>query len=81
MDGNGFEEEDIIRDIKGCDAMIVRTAKITGRIIAAADRLKVIARHGAGYDGIDQRSSLFFLISICSRNNQKKKGNVSRRSM
>ena len=53
VDGNGFEEEDIIRDIKGCDAMIVRTAKITRRIIAAADRLKVIARHGAGYDGVD----------------------------
>ena len=33
--------------------MIVRTAKITRRIIAAADRLKVIARHGAGYDGVD----------------------------
>ena len=53
VDGNGFEEEDIIRDIKGCDAMIVRTGKITRRIIAAADRLKVIARHGAGYDGVD----------------------------
>lgn len=52
-DGNGFEEEDIIRDIRGCDGMIVRTAKITRRIIEAADRLKVIARHGAGFDGVD----------------------------
>ena len=31
VDGSGFEEEDIIRDIKGCDGMIVRTAKITRR--------------------------------------------------
>lgn len=53
LDGSGFEEEDIIRDIKGCDAMIVRTAKITKRVIEAADRLKVIARHGAGFDGVD----------------------------
>ncbi|MBQ7797098.1 MAG: hydroxyacid dehydrogenase [Lachnospiraceae bacterium] len=51
--GNGFTEEDIIRDIKGCDAMIVRTAKITRRIIEAADKLKVMARHGAGFDGVD----------------------------
>lgn len=53
IDGNGFEEEDIIRDIRGCDGMIVRTAKITRRILEAADRLKVIARHGAGFDGVD----------------------------
>ena len=53
VDGSGFDEEDIIRDIRGCDAMIVRTAKITDRILEAADRLKVIARHGAGFDGVD----------------------------
>lgn len=53
VDGSGFDEEDIIRDIRGCDAMIVRTAKITERILEAADRLKVIARHGAGFDGVD----------------------------
>lgn len=53
VDGSGFEEEDIIRDIKGCDGMIVRTAKITRRILEAADSLKVIARHGAGFDGVD----------------------------
>ena len=53
VDGSGFEEEDIIRDIKGCDGMIVRTAKITRRILEAADSLKVISRHGAGFDGVD----------------------------
>lgn len=53
VDGTGFEEADIIRDIKGCEGMIVRTAKITARILEAADCLQVIARHGAGYDGVD----------------------------
>ena len=53
VDGNGYTEEDIIRDIQGCDAMIVRTAKITRRIIEAADNLKVMARHGAGFDSVD----------------------------
>ena len=59
VDGSGFEEEDIIRDIKGCDGMIVRTAKITRRILEAADSLKVIARHGAGFDGVWETENLF----------------------
>lgn len=53
VDGRGFTEEDILADIPGCDAMIVRTAKITGKILDAADKLKIIARHGAGYDNVD----------------------------
>lgn len=53
VEGTGLEEEDIIRDIKGCDAVIVRTVKITKRVLEAADKLKVIARHGAGFDGVD----------------------------
>lgn len=53
VDGTGLEEEDLIRDIKGCDAVIVRTVKFTKRVLEAADKLKVIARHGAGFDGVD----------------------------
>lgn len=53
VEGSGMTEEDIIRDIPDCDAMIVRLPKITKRIFEAAEKLKVIARHGAGYDGID----------------------------
>lgn len=53
VDGRGYQEEDIIADIKDCDAMIVRTAKITAKILDAAPKLKILARHGAGYDGVD----------------------------
>lgn len=53
IDGTGVEEEDILREIGGCEGMIVRTARITSRIIQSADCLRVIARHGAGYDGVD----------------------------
>lgn len=53
--GRGFKPEDIIEDLKKHrpDAMIVRTAKITREVIEAADNLKVIVRHGAGYDNVD----------------------------
>lgn len=56
VDGEGYTEDDIIRQIPGCDAMIVRTAKITKKILDAADSLKVIARHGAGFDGVDLKA-------------------------
>lgn len=53
VDGRGFTEEDIITDIRDCDALIVRTARITRQIFDAAPKLKILARHGAGYDGVD----------------------------
>ena len=53
MDGRGFREEDILADAADCDAMIVRTAKITAKILDNAPKLRIIARHGAGYDGVD----------------------------
>lgn len=53
VDGRGFTEDDIIADIADADAMIVRTAKITPKIFDAAKKLKIIARHGAGYDMVN----------------------------
>ena len=38
VDGRGFTEDDIVADIADCDAIIVRTAKITKRIFDAAPR-------------------------------------------
>ncbi|WP_019227980.1 hydroxyacid dehydrogenase [Sedimentibacter sp. B4] len=57
VDGRGMSEQDIINDIYDCDAIIVRTPKITEKIINAAPKLKIIARHGAGYDGVDLESA------------------------
>lgn len=51
--GSGMETENIIRDIKGIDAMVVRLSKITREVFEAADKLKVIVRHGAGFDTVD----------------------------
>ena len=39
VDGRGFTEDDIVADIADCDAIIVRTAKITKRIFDAAPKL------------------------------------------
>jgi D-3-phosphoglycerate dehydrogenase len=41
------------RAIAGADAAIVRTTRIDAGVIAAAPRLRVIAKHGTGVDSID----------------------------
>ena len=66
VDGRGFTEDDIVADIADADAMIVRTAKITRRIFDAAKNLKVIARHGAGYDGVDIEAAKDHGVVVCT---------------
>ena len=39
--------------IKDCDAISIRTSKLSKEIIDSAKNLKVISRHGVGYDNID----------------------------
>ena len=43
--------------IKDCDGASIRTAKLTGDVIQEAEKLKVISRHGVGYDNIDLDAS------------------------
>ena len=57
INGSGMEEEDIIRDIGDCDGIIVRLSKMSDRVFEAAKKLKVVARHGAGYDTVDLESA------------------------
>ena len=66
VDGRGFTEDDIVADIKDCDAIIVRTAKITKRIFDAAHNLKILARHGAGYDGVDLEAAREHGVLVCT---------------
>ena len=39
--------------IKDCDGISIRTAKLSRDVIEAANNLKIISRHGVGYDNID----------------------------
>jgi len=47
----------VIREIKGVEGVVVRTAPFTREIIEAADALKVIGRHGVGVDNIDVKAA------------------------
>lgn len=45
--------EDMKEDLQECQAMILRTAKVDREILQAAPKLKIVARHGAGFDNLD----------------------------
>lgn len=51
--GSGAEEEDLVRDVTDCDAVLLRTAPCTQAVLEAGKRLKIVARHGAGYNNVD----------------------------
>ena len=56
--GRGFETEDVLADMKEHrpDAMIVRITPITREVIEANPNLKVVVRHGAGFDALDVKA-------------------------
>ncbi len=58
IDGRGFETEDVLADMKEYqpDAMIVRITPITREVIESNPNLKVIVRHGAGFDALDVKA-------------------------
>jgi D-3-phosphoglycerate dehydrogenase len=51
--GSGHTPEIMVEEIKGCDALLIRTAPVTREVLEAGTRLKVIGRHGTGVDNID----------------------------
>lgn len=51
------DRESVKKDIADCDAMLLRTWKIDREILESGRKLKVVARHGAGYDNIDRTAA------------------------
>ncbi len=58
IDGRGFETADVLADMieHKPDAMIVRITPITREVIESNPNLKVIVRHGAGFDALDVKA-------------------------
>lgn len=55
--GSGITEEAIITDVRGCVAIVGRTAPLTRAVMQASSQLKVISRYGIGVDNIDVRAA------------------------
>lgn len=51
------DEGELIAAVSDVDAMIVRSDKVTPKVLAAAGNLKIVVRAGAGFDNIDLAES------------------------
>lgn len=52
--GNGSVEPKYLKElVADADAILARTGQYTAEVLASAPKLKVIGRHGVGYDNID----------------------------
>ena len=50
---DGSDQAELAERIKAADAVTIRTALLPAAVIGRAERLKVVSRHGVGYDNID----------------------------
>jgi len=58
-------EEDLVKAVHDVDGIIIRAnGKVTRTIMAAAPRLKVVARHGTGVEAIDHSAAAEFGIVV-----------------
>ena len=47
------DRKDLVAAVADVDALIIRSDKVDGEVLAAAPKLKVVVRAGAGYDNVD----------------------------
>lgn len=52
-----FTESEMIEQIKNIDGVIVGIDPVTSKVIAAAERLRVISKYGVGLDNIDMEAA------------------------
>jgi D-3-phosphoglycerate dehydrogenase len=60
-----FTEATLIKEVQDAQGFLVRTAEIPASVINAGKQLKVIARHGVGYDNIDVKAATARKIPVC----------------
>ena len=46
-------KENLIKELSDVDGIILRTATLSADVMSACPNLKIVARHGVGYDNVD----------------------------
>ena len=59
-------EDDVIAVAKEADGLILQYARITGRVLDALPRCRVVARYGVGYDTIDVEAAAARGVVACN---------------
>jgi len=66
-----FEESNLKSELREVDAILLRTAKLSNDVISDCKKLKIVSRHGVGYDNvnIDYLSENNIALGITSTSN------------
>lgn len=64
--GTGPSEETLLKECKDCDGALTRNGKFSARVFDGCPKLKVVAMHGIGVDGIDVDAATARGIQICN---------------
>ena len=66
-----FEESNLKSELREVDAILLRTAKLSNDVISYCKKLKIVSRHGVGYDNvnIDYLSDNNIALGITSTSN------------
>ncbi len=50
-----FEEINLINKLSDVDGIVIRTANLTSNILSKCNNLKIVSRHGVGFDNVDSK--------------------------
>ena len=53
IDLESFDKDYLIKNLKNVDGIVLRTAKLDKDILKELTKLKIVSRHGVGYDNVD----------------------------
>ena len=48
-----IESQNLIKELRFVDGILLRTAKLEEEVLQHCENLKIISRHGVGYDNVD----------------------------
>ena len=48
-----FDENNLTKELIDADGILLRTANLSSNVLASCNNLKIVSRHGVGYDNID----------------------------
>ncbi|MFQ6830733.1 hydroxyacid dehydrogenase [Butyricicoccus pullicaecorum] len=57
VQGTSVDPDEIVRQAQDCDAILVRSARITAEMMDKLPKLRAVAKHGIGVDNIDVKGA------------------------
>ena len=67
-----FEESNLKKELSEVDAILLRTAKLSNDVLSFCKKLKIVSRHGVGYDNVyvDYLNLYYIALGITSTSNE-----------